>query len=175
MSRECEGNMSYWGGEWKVVSLISSLNPANVRVLASWLGLGCFRNSESQGKGSYHIYHWRWRQSLKSLLRCLRLVFTGLVSSEFRAAISPFLNKTRQQGLMASLTFPVYLCDYRAASDGRNFYVICMFLSLFQEPWSPRAGLPSWEAVSWVSCKEWVCLQSERMGQQPDLVNSLII
>lgn len=50
MSRVCKGNTSYRGGEWKVVSLISFLNPANVRVFASWLGLGRFRNSESHGR-----------------------------------------------------------------------------------------------------------------------------
>lgn len=118
------------------------LHPANVRVLASWSGLGCFRNSESQGRGGYHIHHWRWRQSLKSLLRCLRLVFIGLASSEFGAGIGPFLNKTRQRGLVASLAFPIYLCGYRAASDGRNCCVVCVFLSLPQEPWSPRTGVP---------------------------------
>lgn len=59
---------------------------------------------EEVGRG-YHTHHWRWRQSLKSLLRCLRLVFIGVVSSEFIAGISPFLNKTRQTGLMAYLTF----------------------------------------------------------------------
>lgn len=123
----------------------------------------------------YHIHHCRWRQSLKSLLRCLRLVFIGVVSSEFIAGISPFLNKTRQRGLMAYLTFPVYLCGYRAASDGRSFYAICMFLALLQEPWSPRAGLPSWETVGYISCKEWGSLLSGCMGQHPDLVNRLIV
>lgn len=104
------------------------LHPANVRVLASWLGLGCFRNSESQGREGYHIHQWRWRQFLKSLLRCLRLVFIGIASSEFRAGTGPFLNKTRQRGLVASLTFPVYLCGYRAASDGRNFCDLHVFV-----------------------------------------------
>lgn len=93
MTRECEGNMSYGGGEWKVVSQISFLNPTNVRVLASSLGLGGFRNSESQGRGGYHIH--RSRQSFKAFLRCLRLVFIGLVSSELGAGINTFLNKTR--------------------------------------------------------------------------------
>lgn len=56
MSRECKGNTSYRGGEWKVVSLISFLNPANVRVFASWLGLGRFRNSESHGRETAIIF-----------------------------------------------------------------------------------------------------------------------
>lgn len=40
-------------GKW---SLISFLNLSNVRMLASWLG--CFRNSVSQERKGYHIYHW---------------------------------------------------------------------------------------------------------------------
>lgn len=97
-----------------MVSLISFLNPPNVRVFASSLGLGSFRSSESQGRGGYHIHHSR--QSLKALLRCLRLVFVGLVSSEFRAGISTFLNKSGQKGLVAFAFFfiPLWLQSCQA-------------------------------------------------------------
>lgn len=94
---------------------------------AGW-GWVVLETQSHKGRGGYHIHHWRWRQSLKSLLGCLRLVVIGLVSSEFRAGISPFLKKNRPRGLVASLTFPVYRCSYRAASGGRNLCDLPVFV-----------------------------------------------
>lgn len=132
------------------------------------VGLGCFRNSLSQGRKGYHIYHWQWSQSLKSSLRCLRLVFTGLGFSEFRAGISPLLNKTGKRG-----SLPLYLFLYinRAASDDKVF-VLRVFA--FHGAWSPRIGLPTREVMDCVNCKEWACQLSE-CGSHPGLVNSLIV